>query len=274
MKNKGLIITLIIIILLGIVGLCILLFGMITGGISKVFSESYIEEKIVDEVYDSNLENIEIEYDVAKVTINESDSNNIKLVIYGEEDKTNVKVIDNKLYVETKTKKCVGFCINRKKAKVELYVPSDYQNNIETKGNVGDIKVGKFENLKLDSQLDVGDIDIDSVDSAKIKVATGDVKIDTVNVLDIDGKVGDIKVENINNKLDISIKTGDVKINKANIISDSTIKTKVGDVKIQETNDIYVSAKSKVGDVNVNSNRKSDIELKIETNVGDIKANI
>ena len=273
MKNKGLIITLIVIIVTAIVGLGMLLFGLITGGITKIFSESYIEEKIIDEKYETIFENINIDYDVAKVVIKESDEPVVRLVIYGEKDKTNVEVTDTKLEVTSRIKKCVGFCFKRKQAKIEIYVPKDYKNEITTQGDVGDIKVESIENLKLNSDINVGDINIDKAEKVKIKLNTGDVKIDEVKNLEVDGKVRDVKVESVNETLDIDIKTGDVKINKVYLISNGKIKTNVGDIKIQEINDIYVSAKSNVGDTKINSNRKSDIELETITNVGDIKVN-
>ena len=273
MKNKGLIVGIIIFLILVIIGLCGVLVVFISGGLSNLVINTTIEEKIVDEVYERDFKDINIDYNIADVEIKENESNTIKLVIYGEEDRTTVKDDEDKLTIETKVKDCKGFCFRRKHAKVELYLPKEYNGNIKTTGNVGDVIVDDLVNINLNTTIDVGDVKAKGIDVAKVKLNTGDTKISYVNDLDVEIKVGDVKIESINKKGNINIKTGDIKISKLNIETNCEMKTNVGDIKINKTNEIYVSAKTNIGDVKVDSDRKSDIELKVETNIGDIKVN-
>ena len=68
------------------------------------------------------------------------------------------------------------------------------------------------------------------------------------------------------------MKIFNIKIDKVQIAEDSYIKSDYGDVRIKETNDIYIDAKTDLGDVKINTNnRHSEITLKIEGDCGDIK---
>ena len=52
------------------------------------------------------------------------------------------------------------------------------------------------------------------------------------------------------------------------------INSDLGDIKIEETNDIYIETDVSLGDAKVNNNnRHSEIILSIENNLGDIKVN-
>ena len=54
--------------------------------------------------------------------------------------------------------------------------------------------------------------------------------------------------------------------------TNSKIETDTGDVRIKNINQIWIDAKSKTGDITIKDNyRKSDIELIIKTDTGDIK---
>ena len=58
------------------------------------------------------------------------------------------------------------------------------------------------------------------------------------------------------------------------INKDSSIKNNLGSIKIGSTNEIYIEAKTDLGDVKVNNNyKKSDITLNLKNNCGDIKVN-
>ena len=62
------------------------------------------------------------------------------------------------------------------------------------------------------------------------------------------------------------------KIEDVQIKENSSIKSDLGDVKIDKINDIYVDAETDLGEVEVeNNNRKSEIILEIECDCGDIK---
>lgn len=272
MKNKGLIITLIVFLVLLIVSLIILMVKMMNGNLFLMFNHQVSKQKIIEETYD--IMDIDINSKVADIHIIENTENNIKVIVYSEQKRTQVEVNNNKLVITSNSKKCIGFCINTKIDKVELYIPNNYKNSIMINDDVGDIKVGKFNDLVLNITTDAGDIDIASIKKANIKSDAGDIDIENIDSIIIDTDAGDIDIESVNKYLNIKADAGDIKINNVNLTKNSKIKTDAGDIKINKTNDIYINAKTDVGDTKINNNnRKSDIELNIKTDVGDIKVN-
>ena len=74
------------------------------------------------------------------------------------------------------------------------------------------------------------------------------------------------------NKCNINSACGDIKVYSVQIQENSSIKSDFGDVKINNSNDIYVDTNVDLGDVKIrNNNRYSDITLKIDSSCGDIK---
>ena len=271
MKNKSLIITSIIFLVIIVVTLLMIMVKFINGGSFIMFGHSVSKKKVLEKTYNI-YETINIDTNVADINIKENVENNIKVVIYGDEERTNVEEKENKLNVETKMKKCKGFCFNYKIAQVNIYIPTNYKGNIIANNDTGDITVESLENLSLDLITNVGDVDISSIDSAKINSKTGDINIEKINNIIIDTNVGDIKIGLVNKHLDLKSNTGDIKIKKVNLTENSSITNNVGDINIDSTNEIYIDYKTDIGDAKVENNyRKSDVVLKIKNNVGDIK---
>ena len=255
-----------------------------------IFSQR-IEELQIEETYKNNYEKININTDAADVYIKQSEDEDIHVKVYSEKEKS--RVIDNEieLNIEVEQKKCVGICINNKVSKVELYIPKDYEKAIKIDNKYGDIEIASFEKLNLEIKEDAGDIKIGSsnivninnnygdieigtIKEGTIKEAAGDIKINKVNSIDIKNNFGDTKITEVNEYLKLDADAGDIKINILNITKDSFIETNAGDVRIEKANDIYVDAETDVGSAKINNNnRNSEITLKIENNVGDIKVN-
>ena len=254
--NKGLTITLIIllsVITVSLIGIFILLLG---GKIRFNFNTSKYTEVIVDEEYE-NIDDIVFNTSTADITIKKSDNDKFRVVIKGLKEKTDVTNLDGKLTIKTSAKKCKFFCINNKIAVVDLYVPESYDKKITINSKYGDIKVDSFENMFLDIDSDYGDIKIEGIKDLKIK-----------------SNYGDIKIEYISNYFDIDSDYGDIKINHININKDSYINNDYGDVKINKTNDIKIDSKTSLGDNDTHdSDHNSDITLKVKTSFGDIDIN-
>lgn len=272
MKSKGLIVGLIVFLILLIASLTIVMVKMMNGNFMFAFGHNVSKNKILEETYE--VMDINVISEAADIHVIESTDDKVKVVVYSEQKRTSVKTINNKLVIDSKAKKCRGFCFNTKIDKIEVYIPSSYQNKINIDGDAGDIKVGNFKNLVLDIETDAGDVDIGSIKKANIKTDAGDIDIDNINSIKIEADAGDIKVNSINEYVNIKTDAGDIRIEKLNIIKNSNIKLDAGDVRIKSTNNIYVDSKTHAGDIKVhNSNRKSDIELSIKTNAGDIRVN-
>lgn len=290
MKNKGLIIFIITILSIFVIILTIFMFGMINGNFRMYnisFNTKISKNLVIDETYNIEFGEVFINATSSNIHIKKSDDNNTKLVVYGK-NKPIITTDNNKLDINYKEKGCIGFCINYTISKIELYLPLSYENDIYIINNYGDINIDEF-NLNINIVEDYGDITIKGGNKLKvnskygdthiikankldIKSAAGDIKVENVNNIKAKNNYGDIKINNVLNHLDIQNNCGDIKIDNISLNENSTIESDYGDVKIKNTNQVYINAKTDLGDVKINNNYpKSDIELKIRNNCGDIK---
>ena len=294
MKTNKSIILLIVLIVLTIVGLTTLMICLMNKKINiksfGIFNQK-IENLEIDETYENIYEKINIETEASDIEIKTSDSDNIKIKIYSEKEKAKITDKETELDIRVETKECKFICLNKKISKIELYLPENYEKEININNKYGDIDIKSFEKSniniiedagdiklekanKVDIKNNYGDIKIDEIKQGNIKQSAGDVEINKVDNIKIKNNYGDIKINEISEYIEIDEDAGDVKIKTINITKDSSIKNNVGDIRIEKTNDIYIDAKTDVGSTRINeNNHKSDITLKIENNVGDIKVN-
>ena len=290
--NKPIRITLIIFLtLLAIIltaGLVYVLSGKSFSIFNFRFSGVESKELVIDQTYENVYEKIEINTEAGNVYIKNTNDENIRVIIYGEKDNSSVENIRDVLKITGNTKKCSFICINNEVAKIEVYLPNNYDKNVIITNDVGDIKIERFENNYFDIHSDTGDITIDTIKSADIKVHTGDVRINKIDTIDAKSTTGDIiinevnelivstttgniEINKINNYIDSSSTTGDVTIDNLNLTKDSKISCTTGDVLIKNTNEIYIETHTSVGDSNINNNyRTAEFTLNIKTTTGDI----
>ena len=224
----------------------------------KLFLKHSVSDTLVfNEEYSTVFDEISIETDASDIEIKEATDSKIKLVIYGDAERTNVNKNDKTLSIKTTQKKCSFFCWNTKISKIELYLPKNYSKKINIENKFGDISIGKFSKLNLDIKSNAGDVTITESNKITAKLDYGDIEIDKVNEY-----------------LDIKNSCGDIKVNSLNLEKDSTIHNNLGDIKIGTTNKIYIDAKTELGDVKINNNyNDSDITLTIKNDCGSIKVN-
>ena len=292
MKNKSLLITLIIVLsIIALVVLSLLVF-LLTG--SKRFGyfnfgSSVSEELVLEESYEPGFEQIVVDASFATIEVKSSTDEQIKLFIYGDKDRVKVDTKSGKLLITLKGKKCFGFCFNQKIDKVELYIPNTFAKDLEINNDYGDITIGDFPQAHISVEEDYGDVFVQSGNEVKVENNYGDIEIEEANIAHVKesagnvtiGKVqdaivhnnfGDIKVQEVLHFMDIKQDCGDVKIEKAILNKDSKIENHLGDIKIGETNEIYIEAKTSLGDTKIKqNNHKADVTLQIENSCGDIK---
>lgn len=295
MKNRKLTITMIILLSFIIILLTgFLVLGLTNKKFFKHFNFSFgskiSSNKVIDETYDTSFDNINIDVKVGKVEIKKGNDQTVKVIIYGDEKRSSVKTSNKKLIISSKEKECFGFCFNQTISKVEIYLPSEYEGNIQINSSYGDIDIDEFKNLNLNVKMDAGDIEIGSVKYADIvnsygditinghseklyiKEKCGDVEINEVDDVTVQNNYGDIKVNKINSSLDIKDDCGDIEIDFISINKNSTIHNSLGDIEIGTTNEIFIDAKTNLGDTKINNNyHKSEIVLKITNSLGDIE---
>lgn len=289
MKNNTLIVCLIVILVI----ICIVLLGFMVKVINGKMGFPYkvSDELVIDEQYENNYETINITSDASDIEVKETSGEKVRVVIYGDKDKTEVEERDSELRIVSKHKKGSWFAFRNKIAKIEVYVPKKYEKNIIINNKYGDIDVEEFLEATIEINEDCGDVDIiggkkvnvtnkygdiklRKAKEANIKQSAGEVKVDSVDDIVVKNNYGDIKITNVYNFINAEEDCGDVKIDNLNISKDSSIKNNLGSIKIGSTNEIYIDAKTDLGDVKITNNyQKSDITLKIENDCGDIKVN-
>lgn len=263
MKNKGLIITLIVLLAIIIAVLVTFLVLCINGTINFNggfhFGFRKVDTIIYEETYKMDETNlIEVKQKAGDIIFENSNDDNIKVVVYGE-DKSDAEVslANNELKIEYKAEGKGGWLFGwgRTQGDVKIYIPTSYAKNIKINDDAGDIKLANLENSNVD-----------------IDCNAGDVKIDRVKNLTAKCDAGNIEINNLLNKCNIKLNAGNLKIENTQINEDSNIKANMGNVKIRGLNDIYVDAKADLGNCKVQkSNRSSNVTLKIECNMGNVK---
>lgn len=115
---------------------------------------------------------------------------------------------------------------------------------------------------------------IGEVEVADIQVTSGTIKAEKANKITARATSGGIAVNEINGYCDLYCNSGTIKVEKCYLSENSSIRTTSGGVVVKETNNIFIDAHATSGGVKVNeSDRKSDVELKISTTSGGIKVN-
>ncbi len=292
---------LLIVAILGVVGY----FGYLLYKNDFSFNKTFgigVSEKLVEEKEIESLTELQIDYNTAKVEIKKSEDGKIKIEMYCDrdcdhsidtgkeeiveqqfEDETE-KIVEQQLEdteeineeEETGDKKVaapepsiVKVTLNEKKLKfwkrlfnhkvsrILVYLPEEYEGKVTINGDVGDISVGDYKFMILKTKANVGDIYIDGAKDC-----------------DVDLDVGSIKVRTTYSNFNIKLNTGDVRMKEPTVLVNSKIEVDVGNVKIDETNDIKIVGNVEVGKVNINvNNEQSEIELNVKTNVGNININ-
>lgn len=260
MKNRewmiGLIVLLSIIVVALIVFLCVALNGNFK---LKKWAKKKSDTIIFDQTYEQlTIEKLEILSIAGDIRFEESIDEKVRVVVYGENSEDlKVDFRDDELridYSQFKRKNVFlgfGFYSND----IVIYIPKNYEKEINVEANYGDIQMCGLENAVI-----------------RIKEDCGDVVLGKAKDAFVENHYGDIKIAEITNKVEIKSDCGDVKIDSASIMEDSSIINRFGDIKIGKTNEVYIEAKTDLGDVKVNQNsRHANVMLKIENNCGDIK---
>ena len=296
MNNKTPKIILIVFLSILVIGLSVFFVNILTNKNFRFghfsFGHKVSNELVFNQEYETVFDTIKIDSKSSDIEVKEGNESKVKVVIYGDKDETNVEVVNNKLNIKSNEKGCIGFCFNMTIAKIEVYLPSSYSGNINIENNYGDVNIGNFDNLILYATLDAGDIKVDSLKTGKIKNSYGDIKISgyskelnidqdcgdvevsEVDRIKLENNYGDINIGKVNEYLQIKEDCGDVEIASLNLKENSSIHNSYGDIKIGSTNEIYINAKTSLGDTKVNNNyQKSDVTLTIDNSCGDIRVN-
>lgn len=249
----------------------------------KLYENEYNIEEIRNIVIDTSSSNVKFQ---------ESDTDKVKVTVYGYEDEeVNVILEGDKLKIKKENNVFRIICIAWCKEEVLIEIPKSYNHDIEIKtfsGNVemtdlkeaniqiqissGNVTCGNMKNAIM--QASSGEIKIGEVENAEIKIISGNMKVEKANSIKGTTTSGNIEVNHIDEFCELSCTSGDIKVESCILNQDSIISVKSGNVKISNLYDVYVEAKATSGNVKVeNNDRKSDTILKITTISGNINVN-
>lgn len=261
MKSKGLIITLIILliiiiaILIGFLVLCLNGTISFNGGF-RLFSGRKSDKIIYNETY--NLEDvnlINISQDAGDVIIENTEENNIKVEVYGE-DKEDAKISfeNNELNIEYKNKNSGFFNFNSTYGDIKIYAPSSFAKRIKIENDAGETKIKNFENADIDLDCDAGNVKIDRVKNLKVKCDAGNAEVGTIL-----------------NQCNMKMNCGNLRVDEMNLNADSYIEADMGNISIRKINDVYVDAKADMGRCNIGKSiRSSNVTLSVDCDMGNI----
>lgn len=293
MSKKGKVIILIILLSLIIFGLISFMVSVIVNGKNNFINFGFVTKTSTNLVhnkeYSNNFTDININSDAAEIKIINTNDSIVKVLVYSEKNVTN-NVSENETSLEiTSQQKNRFFSFNHKNSKIEIYLPSTYDKNINIENNYGDIHIYDFEKANIEVESDAGDVKVETVNYIEIKNAYGDTTIGKANNIDLESDCGDIVIDEVNNinakndlgdidikkvneYLDVTADCGDINIDKISLTKNSNIVNNLGDIEIDSITGVYVDAKTNLGEVSINNNdHKSDIILKIENDCGDIE---
>lgn len=291
MQNKGLIITLIVLLSILVISLLGFMFMLIDGKIigPKFFKINKVSTtKIFDEKYDANLSNIKVDSSISDIYFKKSNDDKVRVVVFGEKKQLKVENTNDQLLVHFQEKACIGICFNMKKNKVEIYLPENYQEKLTVKNDYGDIRMDNFKNAiieveeacgdvsiasgkKVTVKNDYGDIKVGEAKYANIKESCGDIEVRKVDDIIVKNNYGNIEIKKVLNYIDAKEDCGDIEIESLYINKDSSIKNSFGSIEIGTTNEIYIDAKTDLGDIDIEQNhRRAKTTLTLKNNCGDI----
>lgn len=260
MKNKGLIIILIIllfIIIIGLIGFLVLGINgrlILPNGVMNLGTRT--GEIVLDENFDlETIKEIEILSEAGDITFEKSTDSSIRVIAYGKnESDVKVNLYENKLKVDYIGQARSWMNFGFYKNDIIVYIPENYSENLNIKNEYGNCKISDLENASISIDSDCGNIELGKVRDIIVDCDYGNVKIDTIL-----------------NKCKIKSDCGNIEIKKIQIQENSEIKSDYGNIEIKEINDIYVDADVDLGEAKINgNNRQSDITLKINADCGNV----
>lgn len=245
--NKGLLITLIVLLcIIAILLSGILIFAMVGGASTLPKIHSVIPSRttvIFDESYDANeVKKISVDNNAGDITIKTTNDGKVRLVAEGFSDKNFSAAVDGD------TLNATGYQLNKsdildfnskRGTEITLYIPKDFES--------------------LDIATDFGDVDIEGA-------------LNTT--LTINNDMGDINIAALSGSFNLHTDMGNIEIKRANITENSTVTTDMGDIDIEQANAVNIYAKTSMGECDIkNSDPSSPVTLTAETSMGDIEIN-
>lgn len=285
-NNKALIITNIILLSCIVIGLLIFMVFGLNGKINFFSDRTRLIDTIKYE--DTNINKVLVSVKSYDIKIEENDTNNIIVEIYGDKKaKENTEVSNTNGVLNINQKRstmCFGFCYN---TSIIIKLPKNYEGKFdidtisgditskldfkETENNIsttsGDILLPNIESGNIKSTS--GEVTINSLKTGKVKSTSGDILISSLGNGEVISTSGEIEIEDFSGFGSIETTSGDIKLSHFEILGNTSISSTSGEIRIKLINEAYITADSVSGDKNIKSSR-GEYDLKLKTISGDI----
>ena len=238
MRGKMIIISLATIIILCLIG-----FGIFCTIWASPLKYSLIhfgpksEKKIMEKEYTlEEVEELNISQIAGDVQIKEAENENIKIILYGEnEEDYKIENNDKKVNVESNINNNEElFNFNVKNDDIIIFIPTSFSNDVNIDVKYGRCIISNLPEANVSINCDAGNTDI------------GNVKDITIHC-----ECGNVDIDNIFNFCDINVKLGNIKIKKINLNEESIISADFGNIDIDSRNDLNIETKVNIGNVNI-----------------------
>ena len=255
MKNKGIKITLIIILAIIVIALVnFMIYAIINRNNDYSVKFSLIAfgdntEKIFEKEYEpEELDKINVDVSSSNVLIEKADVDKIKVTAYGEKDeKINETINNHELSItKSKTKVFIFAMLYWCDEKIIIQVPNDCDEEFNIQTSSGDIVVPNLENSVINLESSSGKIECGNINTGNFRTSSGDITVGSGNDITLQTSSGSIKAGDFN-KLSAETSSGDIKVGT---VGESTIKTSSGKILVGEARRLQAEASS--GEIEIN----------------------
>lgn len=281
MKNIKMVILLVIILVFGLLSTgCMFNFGIAD---ALRFKKYNINEEETIEI--DNIDDIVVVSLASKINFHESKNSNVRVHLHGTL-KSNFEpelIIDkksDKVEIRTEKKSFKDKSTRDNKLILDIYLPSNYNNNLNVSAVSGDIILRDFKFDDLELSAVSGNIDIDNIEAEYVTTNTvsGDVKGNNIQANDefkhnsVSGEmeISDIETDDLSsNTVSGRIILIDFNTDNANLITISgrvELRGSIGSADVDTTSgDVIIETSRLEGDIDINA-VSGDIKLDIPKN--------
>lgn len=255
MQNKGIIITLIVLLtIIAITLISIMILGMTNKDNNykiSFFGFGNKTKTLFQNEYDINeIKSININADSTNVRFKEGSNDKMKVTILGlKDEKFNVNLQESELSIskENKVFRLMFFTWVDEEILIEL--PQNYNPDTQIRTTSGNVNLIDLEETNAQIEVSSGNITCGNLHNANIRATSGNIEMANGNDVTLKTTSGNITTGNIENGI-IQLSSGNVRVGE---IATADIKVTSGNIKVEKVNRIVgatTSGNITIGDIN------------------------
>ena len=271
MKNKGLLIT--VIVLLSVIAVLLLGFMVyaIAGNTLSFGMVPRVSEKVILDNSFENVTSIDVDSDCGDISFEENKDGKVHIIAYGEnESDINVNFFEGKLTINYPQKQNF-FNWTAVKNNIIISLPPDFENDIKVESDYGNVKLCDLPKASLNIDCDYGNVTAGEVKTAVITSDCGNVELEKVETAQVEVDLGDISIRTVTKSCDLQNDCGNITVKNMKITANSTINDNLGNITVNNAAGIRIEAETDLGNLNIDQNDPdAKVTLTITNDCGDI----